>query len=185
MPEAWWDRMATIETYQQDDSAQGRFDAWTFALKLALDYPLTGGGFRVFYDSDIFLSYVPDAPTSRNAHSIYFEVLGENGFVGLAIFLALLSTAMLTCQRIVRQSRGHPELAWADQLARMIFVSLTGYATAGAFLNLGFFDLYYTILAILVATDRVVRAELRGQICAPAKGLVPRRLHGTSDPLRA
>lgn len=151
-PEKWFERMETIANYQEDESAQGRIDAWTFATKIALDRPLVGGGFRVFYDRDIFLSYIPSAPTNRNAHSIYFEVLGEMGFVGLFLFLALGLAALGTAQRIMRLARGRPELKWAEDLGRMIQVSLVGYASAGAFLNLGFFDLYYTILVILVAT---------------------------------
>jgi probable O-glycosylation ligase (exosortase A-associated) len=155
-PEKWFDRMDSIANYQHDESAQGRIDAWTFATKLALDRPIVGGGFRVFYDKDIFLSYVPDAPTNRNAHSIYFEVLGEMGFVGLFLFLALGLAALGTAQRIIRLARDRPDLRWAEDLGRMLQVSLMGYATAGAFVNLGFFDLYYTVLVILVATRHEV-----------------------------
>jgi probable O-glycosylation ligase (exosortase A-associated) len=155
--------MNSISNYEKDESAQGRLDAWSFALKLAKDHPIVGGGFRVFYDSRIFLSYIPDAPTSRNAHSIYFEVLGEMGFVGLFLFLALGAAALLTTQRIIKLARQKPDLKWAADLARMLQVSLLGYATAGAFLNLGFFDLYYTVLVIIVATRHEVMRALAVQ----------------------
>jgi probable O-glycosylation ligase (exosortase A-associated) len=155
-PEKWFDRMESIANYQKDESAQGRFDAWRFATKLALDRPFVGGGFRAFYDRDLFLSYIPDAPTNRNAHSIYFEVLGEMGFVGLSLFLALGLCALIMTQRTIWLARGRPDLKWAADLGRMTQVSLLGYATAGAFLNLGFFDLYYTILVIIVATRQEV-----------------------------
>jgi probable O-glycosylation ligase (exosortase A-associated) len=169
-PEKWFERMESIASYHEDESVQGRFDAWTFATRLALDRPIVGGGFRVFYDKDIFLSYIPDAPTSRNAHSIYFEVLGEMGFVGLFLFLALGLAALLTAQRIIRLSRDRPELLWAERLGRMMQVSLIGYASAGAFLNLGFFDLYYTLLVILVAT----RAEVLRVLAESKAGAEPR-----------
>src|SRR3546814_2290871 len=54
--------------------------------------PIVGGGFRVSYNDAIYLKYVPDARTGRgrNYHSVYFEILGELGYVGLAIYLALL-----------------------------------------------------------------------------------------------
>jgi putative inorganic carbon (hco3(-)) transporter len=162
-PEQWFQRMQTISTYEQDESARGRLDAWSFALQLARDHPIVGGGFRVFYDSSIFLSYVPDAPTSRNAHSIYFEVLGEMGFVGLFLFLGLGAAALLTTQRIIKLARRKPDLRWAADLARMLQVSLLGYATAGAFLNLGFFDLYYTVLVIIVATRHEVMRALAAE----------------------
>ena len=46
LPDSWYDRMYTIDQYEQDESAQGRLNSWLFALRLASDHPLTGGGFR-------------------------------------------------------------------------------------------------------------------------------------------
>src|SRR3546814_13946144 len=84
--------MQTIETYQEDGSALSRLEVWGFALKLTKDRPIVGGGFRVSYNDAIYLKYVPDARTGRgrNYHSVYFEILGALGYVGLAIYLALL-----------------------------------------------------------------------------------------------
>jgi len=175
LPEGWFDRMGTIETYQEDPSAQGRFEAWTFAFKLALDHPLTGGGQLIGDDAALFFHYVPSAGEARAAHSIYFEVLGETGFVGLAIFLLLLVTSFTTARRIVRQTTGRQDLAWARSLAAMIQASIVGYSVAGAFLSLGFYDLYYALVAVIAVTQLVVKrelakadAELKGQDVVPA-----------------
>jgi hypothetical protein len=84
------------------------------------------------------------------------------GFVGLFLFLALGLAALLTAQRICRLARDRPELLWAERLGRMLQVSLIGYASAGAFLNLGFFDLYYTVLVVLIATRHEVLRALVG-----------------------
>ncbi|HKT20504.1 MAG TPA: putative O-glycosylation ligase, exosortase A system-associated, partial [Stellaceae bacterium] len=170
-PVAWFQRMDTIDQYQQDASVQGRFDAWNFAYKLALDHPILGGGQLVGLDSQLFKHYVPTAPEARAAHSIYFEVLGETGFVGLAIFLALLMASFLAARNVMRLSRDHPELAWADRLAAMLQVSFIGYAVTGAFLSLGFFDLYYALVAVITVTQLVVRREL-----AKAGNAAPRNL---------
>lgn len=177
-PAAWFQRMDTIDRYQQDASVQGRFDAWNFAYKLALDHPILGGGQLVGLDSQLFKHYVPTAPEARAAHSIYFEVLGETGFVGLAIFLALLMASFLAARNVMRLSRDHPELAWANRLAAMLQVSFVGYAVTGAFLSLGFFDLYYALVALVTVTQFVVRRELaKAGNAAPAKlGLWSRHL---------
>ena len=159
-PDKWFDRMRTIETYQEDKSLQGRFDAWTFAWKLALDRPLTGGGMSAFSDARAFLRYVPTAPKNRNAHSIYFEVLGESGFIGLFLFLGLGASTLLGSLWLVRRTRDRPDLAWARDLGRMMPASIAGYAAGGAFVNLGFFDLYYTLVAIVVAAVATVRRTL-------------------------
>ena len=46
MPDAWKDRIGSIENYQKDDSVQGRFDAWNYAVRVAKDRPLVGEGWR-------------------------------------------------------------------------------------------------------------------------------------------
>ena len=83
IPEKWHERMSTIGTYQEDRSAMGRVNAWHFAFNLASERPLTGGGFSAF-TNDLFIRYAPDPFDVHDAHSIYFEVLGEHGFLALA-----------------------------------------------------------------------------------------------------
>jgi probable O-glycosylation ligase (exosortase A-associated) len=179
LPEQWYGRMNTIQNYDQDMSVRGRFDAWTFAWRLALERPITGGGFSVFYDGPLFMRLVPEAITFRNAHSIYFEVLGESGFVGLGLFILLGLSSLLTAASIIRLTRKKPEFDWARNLAAMCQVSLVGYASAGAFLNLGFFDLYYYIIALVVVVKAVVLRDLkqaaqqREKPMAPAAGVRP------------
>lgn len=76
MPAEWWDRMNTIKTYQQDDSALGRINAWGMAWNLA-KANFFGGGFMV-WTGVIFAIYGPDPNDVHAAHSIYFMVLGED-----------------------------------------------------------------------------------------------------------
>lgn len=163
VPQKWIDRMQTIETYEQDTSALGRLEVWSFGLQLALERPLVGGGFRVSYDDNIYLSYIPDALKghSKNFHSVYFEILGELGFVGLFIYLSLMIAAWRSGSRIIAVTRGRPELSWANDLARMTQVSLVGFATAGAFQNLAFFDFYFHLIALLFLAKCIVEKSLQ------------------------
>jgi putative inorganic carbon (hco3(-)) transporter len=159
MPQKWFDRMDTINTYEEDESASGRFDAWIFAIHVANDKVL-GGGFKVNTRSDLWPIYNPESPIVRAPHSIYFEVLGEHGYIGLSIFLTLLFTAMLTCSRTVKLTKHRPDLKWAGDLSKMMQVSLVGYCAAGAFLNLSTFDLFYHVLAIIVIARILAMKEL-------------------------
>jgi probable O-glycosylation ligase (exosortase A-associated) len=88
MPSKWFDRIDTINTYEEDSSAMGRINAWKMATNLAMDRPLTGGGFEI-YDPGVFMQYAPNPYDIHAAHSIYFQVLGEHGFVGLFLYLIL------------------------------------------------------------------------------------------------
>jgi probable O-glycosylation ligase (exosortase A-associated) len=148
MPEHWFDRMQTITEYQQDSSAMGRINAWWFAFNLALDRPFFGGGFQVF-SPELFLSYAPEPENFHDSHSIYFEVLAEQGFFGLGLFLALGYLALKESSRMARLDLG-ADHAWLPQLAGLLHLSFIAYAVTGAFLGLAYFDLYYQLIAIVV-----------------------------------
>ena len=157
MPQQWYDRMATIQTYDQDQSAIGRINAWHMAYNMAKDRPL-GGGFHSF-QWYTFAMYAPDPDNVHDSHSIYFEVLGEHGFGGLALFLLLGLMTWRTASWVIARARRDREKRWAADLAQMVQVSLVGYAIAGAFLGLAYFDFYYTLVAIIVLTKTVVLAQ--------------------------
>ena len=157
MPQQWYDRMATIENYQQDASAEGRINAWKMAFNLARDRPL-GGGFNSFQPG-MFAAYAPNPENVHDSHSIYFEVLGEHGFFGLFLYLTLGLMTWRTASWIIKRARGDPENRWAADLAAMVQVSLVGYASAGAFLGLANFDLYYTLIAVVVLCKTVLVAR--------------------------
>src|SRR6185369_16709033 len=151
MPERWFDRMNTISAYEEDASAMGRINAWKTAINIANDRPLVGGGFEL-YSGTTFAKYAPDPQDVHAAHSVYFQMLGEHGYVGLLIFLSLGLAAWITARRTIALSRASPEHAWAGNLARAFQVSLVGYAVGGAFVNIGYWDLmYYEIVLVVVA----------------------------------
>jgi probable O-glycosylation ligase (exosortase A-associated) len=159
MPEKWDDRMRSIGNYEQDDSAQGRINAWTMAFNLATDRPL-GGGFQI-YTVDVFSRYAPNPTDVHAAHSIYFQMLGEHGFVGLFLFLLLWLLVWRDASWIDRQARGLEGWQWASDLARMVQVALVGYAVGGAFLNLAYYDVPYNLLVALVVTRTLLGKQLR------------------------
>jgi probable O-glycosylation ligase (exosortase A-associated) len=156
MPDAWVERMETIKTYDQDSSAMGRINAWHAAFNIANDRPLVGGGFEL-YSRETFARYAPNPEAVHSAHSIYFQMLGEHGYVGLLLFLSLGINGWLTSRQIIRFAGGKPELAWASDLARAVQVSLIGFAVGGAFVNIGYWELQYYEIAILMVVWNLIR----------------------------
>src|SRR5678816_1463427 len=100
---------------------------------------MVGGGF-VTAQENVFRKYAPEFKTVHASHSIYFQALGEHGFVGLALFLSLLFYTWNKAGRLARQCRKLPGYEWGDLLMRMTQVSLVGFAVGGAFLSLLHFD---------------------------------------------
>jgi probable O-glycosylation ligase (exosortase A-associated) len=161
MPDTWHARMHTIETYEEDQSAQGRLNAWSMAFNLAKDRIL-GAGYDCFRPA-LFRLYAPNPYNVHDAHSIYFEVLGEHGFIGLFLFGLLGLASWKRAAWIIKRTRENPELKWMSDLAAMLQASLVGYGTAGAFLGLAYFDLYYNLIAILVICKVILDREWQAQ----------------------
>jgi putative inorganic carbon (hco3(-)) transporter len=167
MSEQFSARMATIKTFDQDTSAVGRIYAWQTAFNIANERPF-GAGFSMYQQeiSDRYGAGLNFAGKinekileARAAHSIYFQVLGEHGWVGLFLFLLTFFLTWRVGSRLRRLTKGRAELQWVYQLAGMSQVSLAGFAVGGAFLSLAYFDLPYNVLVILVATDRWLAAQ--------------------------
>jgi probable O-glycosylation ligase (exosortase A-associated) len=158
MPQEWYDRMATIETYEEDNSALRRINAWWMAYNIAATR-ITGGGFEAYTPSAI-RQYAPDPTMGADAHSIYFEIMAEHGFIGFTLFMLLAWFTWNTGNRIRRLTKSRSETKWAADMAAMTQVSMIGYAASGAFLGLAYFDLYYTLIAIMVICRLTSLAEL-------------------------
>jgi probable O-glycosylation ligase (exosortase A-associated) len=161
LPQKWYDRMDTIQDYSEDGSALGRINAWYTGFNVAKDR-LTGGGFEMF-KPPTFLHYAPEPFRVHDAHSIYFEVMGEHGFIGFAMFILLAVFAWQRANQIIARCKNDPEQKWAADLASMTQVSLVGYGAGGAFLGLAYFDLPYHLMIILL-----LAAKFSGVLGAPA-----------------
>jgi probable O-glycosylation ligase (exosortase A-associated) len=162
MPAAWFERMDSIGEYQQDGSAMGRINSWHMAFNIA-SHNLMGGGYRCF-TPQVFRVWAPEPLNVHAPHSIYFQVLGEHGFVGLGLFLTFLFLAWRTGSRVIRFCKGKQELQWAGNLAAMCQVSLIGYVVGGAFLTLAYVDQIYDIVAIMLLLEKVLMLHSANKI---------------------
>ena len=160
MPSTWESRMMSITEYEQDGSAMGRINAWWMAWNLA-KANFTGGGFDI-YEPAVFQAYAPNPTDVHAAHSIYFQVLGEHGFVGLILFVAIWIAVWRSANLIRRIPRDDPATSWVADLGSMCQVSLVGYLVGGMFLSLAYFDLPYNVLVLVVAARRWL-AERRAE----------------------
>jgi probable O-glycosylation ligase (exosortase A-associated) len=162
MPESYYSRMDTIQAYEQDQSAMSRINAWWTAWNFALDYPILGGGFGM-WTRGLYLQYAPDPSHVYDVHSIYFKALAEHGFVGLFLFLAIGVLTLTGSNRVAAFAAKDKRLLWMRDLASMVFVSVIGYASSGAFLGLTYFDYYYLLVAMAVAlTSLMTRFRAEG-----------------------
>jgi probable O-glycosylation ligase (exosortase A-associated) len=155
-PAAWQDRMNPNKENAVDASAQSRLYAWAYARALAADFPVTGGGFETFTE-ELYQRYWPgEIFAIYGPHSVYFQVLAEHGFIGLALYLALVLSCFASAWRIGRtaRSRGDQEVALYAQMFQM---SLVGFLISGIFLGLAYFDYFFTIVACIIVVGRAAK----------------------------
>jgi len=163
---SWKGRMGTFAQGNLDQSAQQRLVSWRFAMNFAQDYPITGGGFQTFPDVQVFQRYtkeqLPGGFLSTGPHSIYFQLIGEQGFVGLGLFLTLVFCMELSLRQILQRARLFAQ--WAVPYVYMLECGLAAYLVSGAFLGRAYFDLFYQLVALTAILKILVRQEILGQV---------------------
>lgn len=173
MPEHWWGRMASIANYQEDASAMGRINAWYVAWDVAKSN-FFGAGMS-YQHPELFLQYGRFETTVRAAHSIYFQIMGNHGFIGLFLYLMIWISSFRTAGWLRKNALKERETKWVADLGAMAQASLIGYAVGGAFLSMPYFDLPYNIMVMLVLAKVWVTA--RAWEATPAVALPEHAVH--------
>src|SRR5271157_755162 len=166
---AWKNRMGGFMQGNLDASAYSRLAAWGGAWNLVKDYPLTGGGFDVFTDAAVFPQYAPQGARGalyglnlrlHSSHSIYFQMLGEQGFVGLGLFLMLLVSSYASLQGMRKRAKTNRNLEWVVPYTHMFQVTLLAYMASGATLGRAYFDFFYQVIACVIILKILAKRDL-------------------------
>lgn len=179
LPDSVFQRADKIENYEQDGSANQRLQSWSVAWNLAKDYPVTGAGFEFESspDEDRWFSYGSEKYSwalhhVSSAHSIYFQMLGQHGFVALLLFLLLLLGTLLSLHRIKKRAMLNAGSHWVESYASGLQIGFIGYMVSGAFLSSAYFDLAWLFCALTAILAREVRheSERSGYSSSPVLG---------------
>jgi probable O-glycosylation ligase (exosortase A-associated) len=169
MPPQWTARMGTLHEASETSSGESRIQSWEFATNVAIHHPLLGGGFNVYQSASMWDRYGPEGATPRAIHSVYFQVLGEQGFLGLVLFVALLFLSWRNCSRVRKRTRDMPDVRWAFDMASMLQVSLVAFMAAGAFLPMTYFDLSYQLMALSAVLAALCVQQAQGRQAAEVR----------------
>lgn len=191
LPSSFTDRMSTIQNYQSDESASSRVQVWKWTVDYAIDNP-RGGGFTA-YRSNSF-SYrtrtAEEGVTStviterevvdeaRAYHSSYFEMLGEQGWFGLGIFLLLHLLGLTQMQSIKRAWRGREaeHERWVSPLALALQQAHFIYLVGALFVGIAFQPFIMLIIGLQCAlwsyTKRLEgeKSEAQRKVRRPRRG---------------
>jgi probable O-glycosylation ligase (exosortase A-associated) len=153
---SWDERIATTADYTSESSALGRLLVWKWTLGYVMQNPL-GGGFNSFLVSRIeFPAANGTAPIvvyGKAFHNMFMEVLGEQGFPGLAMYLALMLTSLWYMWSVIRRTRGRAHLLWVHDLAGALMTSLLTIMACGFFIGIAFQALVWYLMTLPVCLN--------------------------------
>lgn len=169
IPSAFSDRMETIKDYKTDESASTRIAVWKWTWEFVQEHPF-GGGFdayrinKIRYDLPVvdengFDTGAVDrkeiVDQGRAYHSSYFEMLGEQGFPGLIIWLLIHVGGVWRMEMVARmyKRRNRPDESWVAPLATALQNAQIIYLVGSLFVGIAFQPFVYMLVAMQLGLD--------------------------------
>lgn len=179
LPSSFTQRMETIQGYQADESANTRLAVWAWTLDYVHTRPF-GGGFGAYRQNQIqvrttdvmgaegmqTVATSTQADSGRAWHSSYFEMLGEQGWPGLLLFLLIQFISLVRLEMIRRRYRRvEGEDEWIAPLATALQHFQLIYMLGSFFVQTAFQSFGWFIVAAQIGFDtwlkRRERADMR------------------------
>ena len=153
LPQSYFQRMDTIEEHDEDKSASTRVAVWQWTMDYAREHPM-GGGFDA-YRGNTFTYKMPVVTSTGNTtavqyekvtdqarayHSAIFEMLGEQGYPGLALWLWIHALGLWQMERIRRRwkNRTAPGETWQAPLASALQFAQAIYLVGSLFQGIAY-----------------------------------------------
>ena len=199
LPQSFTERMATIENYEADQSASTRLAVWRWTLDYVKQHPF-GGGFDVYrinkltyelsevdveqYEQwdidpdDVEARLVEDE--ARAFHSSYFEMLGEQGYPGLILWL-IIHVGGLWRMEILRRKYAKSEKEseqWVAPLATALQHGHIIYLVGALFVGIAYQPFVYMLVALQIGLDTYMTRRSAESKWQP----IAKRVTGTARP---
>ncbi len=181
LPKSFTERMETIQTYQADESASTRLAVWAWTIDYASEHPF-GGGFEAYRQNHIRYKTVKiegegpqqtvdrslEVDKARAYHSAYFEMLGEQGYPGLALWLAINLIGLFRMEVLRRRyKRAEGEEAWIAPLASALQHGHLVYLLGAAFIAIAFQPFVYMLIGAQIGLDTYCARKRRERTWRP------------------
>lgn len=154
-PGIYWERIQSILApglQVQDFSVFTRFETMRVALRLGLTHPWLGVGIDNFiYQSAYYIPY------KLVVHNTPLQIFAELGFVGFALFAAIVGYNLLILTRLMTR-RGDPE---ASQIGKMLFIQQIAVLVNSLFIPTSWDMIFWFTLGLPGLAACAYRAETR------------------------
>jgi probable O-glycosylation ligase (exosortase A-associated) len=163
LPASFTNRMSTIGNHQADQSASTRVAVWKWTIDYVKQHPF-GGGFEVYRanklvidkvdveqdGSNINVSHEQIFDQARAFHSSYFEMLGEQGYPGLSLWLLLHLLGVIQMELVRQRFRREtdPQSQWIAPLANALQQAQVVYLFGSLFVGIAFQPFCYMLVGL-------------------------------------
>jgi probable O-glycosylation ligase (exosortase A-associated) len=177
LPSSFTNRMETIQGFAGDQSANTRLAVWAWTWDYAQAHPF-GGGFGAYRSNQIQVQTVStqtdggtqvvsaqtEADQARAYHSAYFEMLGEQGFPGLLIYLLIQAIGVVRMEILRRRYRRQEgDKAWIAPLATALQNFQIIYLIGSIFVGIAYQPFAWLMLAVQIGLDQHVARQERSE----------------------
>lgn len=193
LPQSFTSRMDTIANPRADSSASTRLAVWAWTWDYAVQHPW-GGGFDAYRANTLRIEKVADAPSGAPAtveydkgrayHSAYFEMLGEQGFAGLALWLMIQLGGLWRMEVLRRRYRAAEEY-WIAPLATALQHAQIVYLVGALFVGIAFQPFMFMLIGVQIGLDtwlgRRAKAAAWRPLAGKGKSPLPREMEAVGS----
>lgn len=192
LPQTWYERMATLESHEEDTSASTRVAVWEWTIDYANSHPM-GGGFDAYRGNEfaykvpirtgggntLSVTYQDHTDQARAYHSAIFEMLGEQGWPGLLLWLWIHALGLWHMERIRRRwkDRAGAGQQWQAPLAMALQFAQVIYLVGSLFQGIAYQPFILTLVGVQCAlwswcrnADSATRKRPRRHLAPPRAG---------------
>ncbi len=183
LPSAFTERMSTMKSYQADASASTRVEVWKWTLEYVKEHPF-GGGFEAYRQNQIRYEKVSvvgeganatvvrtlEIDKSRAYHSAYFEMLGEQGWPGLILWLMIHLGGIFRMEVLRRRYwKAPPDQAWISPLATALQHSHLIYLLGSTFVGIALNPFCYMLVGAQIGLDTYLARKRAEESLTPMR----------------
>jgi O-antigen ligase len=184
LPASFTTRMNTIQGYKADSSASTRIAVWQWTIAYAKDHPF-GGGFEAYRQNKLRIvkqatttkgeqqdvSSTVEYDQARAYHSAYFEMLGEQGYPGLALWLVIHISGLLRMEVLRARYRKSVEDGWIAGLAVALQQGHLIYLIGSLFVGIAFQPFVYMLVGLQIGLDTYAARRAKEAKALPGFGV--------------
>jgi probable O-glycosylation ligase (exosortase A-associated) len=182
LPASFSKRMETIQGYKSDQSASTRVAVWKWTLDYVKEHPM-GGGFDAYRGNNIRFETVTQDETggqtdvessvktdkARAYHSAYFEMLGEQGYPGLILWLLIHGIGLIRMEIVRRRFRDPPAESerWIGALAEALQHAHIIFLVGALFVGIALQPFAYMLVGLQIGLDTYAKRRATEEAWKP------------------